>query len=95
MNSGVTLVECPNCASTRTLEPRNGMLRFPSHAKRKTRTSNTEQQWAMVLDVLKQTAVVTPRQQADLGHARQRGYGADFTLVLMYKEFHLMLNSAV
>lgn len=49
----------------------------------------------MVLDVLKQTAVVSPRQQADLGHARQRGYGADFALVLMYKDFHLMLNSAV
>ena len=45
--SGVKLVECPNCASTRTLSPRKGILRFPSHNKRKTRTPNTDQRWAM------------------------------------------------
>lgn len=45
--SGVKLVECPNCASTRTLSPRSGILRFPSHDKRKTRTPNTDQRWAM------------------------------------------------
>lgn len=32
---------------TRTLSPRNGVLRFPAHSKRKTRTSYTEQRWAM------------------------------------------------
>lgn len=47
LNSGVTLVECPDCASTRTLEPRNGAIRFPSHAKRKTQASNTAQRWVM------------------------------------------------
>src|SRR5216684_4313285 len=41
-----------------------------------------------LIDVLKQTAVVSPRQQADLEHARQREYPADFALALMYKDFH-------
>ena len=31
LESGIKLVECPNCASTRSLSPRNGALRFPSH----------------------------------------------------------------
>jgi len=44
----VALVECPDCARTRTLSPRNGVLRFPSHDKRKTTTPNTEQRWAMI-----------------------------------------------
>jgi len=43
--SGVALVECPNCACTRTLEPRGGVLRFKSHDKRKTTTPNTGQRW--------------------------------------------------
>jgi hypothetical protein len=47
LESGIKLVECPNCASTRTLSPRNGVLRFPSHDKRKTHTPNTGQRWAM------------------------------------------------
>jgi hypothetical protein len=45
--SGVSLVECPDCASTRTLEPHRGVLRFKSHDKRKTTTPNTGQRWAM------------------------------------------------
>ena len=44
--SGVTLVECPDCACTRTLEPHGGVLRFKSHNKRKTTTPNTERRWA-------------------------------------------------
>ena len=44
--SGVTLVECPDCACTRTLEPHGGVLRFKSHNKRKTTTPNTEPRWA-------------------------------------------------
>src|SRR5438876_2619340 len=44
--SGVTLVECPDCACTRTLEPHGGVLRFNSHNKRKTTTPNTERRWA-------------------------------------------------
>ena len=47
LDSGIQLVECPDCARTRTLFPRNGVLRFPAHSKRKTRTPNTEQRWAM------------------------------------------------
>ena len=47
-----------------------------------------------LINVLKQTAVVSPRQQADLEHARQREYGADFVLALMSKDFHLALNEA-
>jgi hypothetical protein len=47
LESGIKLVECPNCTSTRTLSPRNGVLRFPSHDQRKTRTPNTDQRWAM------------------------------------------------
>jgi len=47
LESGIKLVECPNCARTRLLELRNGVLRFPSHDKRKTRTPNTDERWAM------------------------------------------------
>src|SRR5205085_1050013 len=47
LESGIKLVECPNYASTRSLSPRNGVLRFPSHDKRKTHTPNTDQRWAM------------------------------------------------
>lgn len=46
-DSGIALVECPDCARTRTLSPRNGILRFPAHSKRKTRTPVTSQRWAM------------------------------------------------
>src|SRR5260370_40307325 len=47
LDSGIRLFECPDCACTRTLSPRNGVLLFTSHDKRKTRTPNTEQRWAM------------------------------------------------
>jgi len=46
--SGVALVECPNCACTRTLEPRGGVLRFKSHDKRKTQTRATSRRWARI-----------------------------------------------
>jgi hypothetical protein len=45
LDSGIRLVECPDCARTRSLSPRNGVLRFPSHDKRKTHTPNTEPRW--------------------------------------------------
>src|SRR5437016_5959981 len=48
LESGVKLVECPNCASTRSLSPRNGVLRFPSHDQRKTTTPVTSQRWARI-----------------------------------------------
>lgn len=44
--SAVDLVECPDCASTRTLEPHDEVLRFKSHDKRKTSTPHTGQRWA-------------------------------------------------
>ena len=47
-----------------------------------------------LIDVLEQTAVISPRQQADLEHTRRREYGADFALALMYKDFQLMLGEA-
>ena len=47
LESGIKLVECPDCLRTRSLEPHNGVLRFPSHEKRKTHTPNTDQRWAM------------------------------------------------
>lgn len=47
LESGIKLVECPNCASTRSLSLRSGVLRFPSHDKRKTHTPNTDRRWAM------------------------------------------------
>ena len=46
--SGVALVECPDCTSTCTLEPHGGVLRFRSHDKRKTHTPMTSQRWARI-----------------------------------------------
>jgi hypothetical protein len=47
LDSGIRLVECPNCARTRSLSPHKGVLRFPSHDKRKITTPNTGQRWAL------------------------------------------------
>jgi hypothetical protein len=44
--SGVALVECPDCGRTWTLSPRGGVLRFKSHDKRKTTTPVTGVRWA-------------------------------------------------
>jgi hypothetical protein len=46
LDSGISRVECPDCAAMRSLELRNDMLRFPSHDQRKTRPTQTEQRWA-------------------------------------------------
>jgi len=46
LDSGVLLVECPDCTSTSSLSPHNGILRFKSHNKRKTRNLTTEPRWA-------------------------------------------------
>ncbi len=46
-DSSTQLVECPDCGRTRTLSPSKGMLRFPSHEKRKTNTPNTGKRWTM------------------------------------------------
>ena len=45
-DSGVALVECPDCARLRSLSPRKGVLRFPSHDRRKLQTPVTGIRWA-------------------------------------------------
>jgi AAA domain len=45
-DSGVALVECPACARLRSLSPRKGVLRFPSHDRRKLQTPVTGIRWA-------------------------------------------------
>ncbi len=47
LDSAVLAVECPDCAAMRSLEPRRGVLRFPSHDQRKTRTLQTERRWTL------------------------------------------------
>lgn len=46
LESGVELVECPDCNALRTLEPHAGVLRFKSHDKRKTNAPHIGQRWA-------------------------------------------------
>jgi hypothetical protein len=46
LDSSVPLVECPDCTSTSSLSPHNGILRFKSHTRRKTRSLMTEPRWA-------------------------------------------------
>jgi hypothetical protein len=48
LDSGIRLVECPDCGATRSLEPHRGALRFSSHSSRKTRTSTTSRRWARI-----------------------------------------------
>jgi hypothetical protein len=45
-DSGVSLIECPDCGRTRSLTPHKGVLRFPSHNKRKMQTPVTGVRWA-------------------------------------------------
>jgi AAA domain len=45
-DSGVALVECPACARRRSLSPHQGVLRFPSHDRRKMQTAVTGVRWA-------------------------------------------------
>jgi hypothetical protein len=45
--SSTQLVECPDCGRTRTLSPSKGVIKFPSHEKRKTNTPNTGKRWAI------------------------------------------------
>jgi hypothetical protein len=44
-DSGVALVECPDCSRTRSLSPNKGVLRFPSHDRRKMQTPVTSRRW--------------------------------------------------
>jgi DNA transposition AAA+ family ATPase len=45
-DSGVALVECPDCSRMRSLSPHKGVLRFPSHDRRKMQTPVTGVRWA-------------------------------------------------
>ena len=45
-DSGVALVECPDCSRTRSLSEHKGVLRFPSHDRRKMQTPVTSKRWA-------------------------------------------------
>jgi len=49
---------------------------------------------ARLIEVLKQTTVISPRQKAALENAAQREYPANFPLPLMYKDFDLILHQA-
>ena len=45
LESGVSLVECPDCTSSSTLSPHKGILHFKPHKRRKTRSTSTEPRW--------------------------------------------------
>lgn len=48
----------------------------------------------MLLDVLEQTAVLTPGQKAKLANVEREHYPTQFALSLMHKDFHLILSEA-
>jgi AAA domain-containing protein len=45
-DSGIALVECPGCSRTRSLSEHKGVLRFPSHDRRKMQAPVTSKRWA-------------------------------------------------
>ena len=45
-DSGVALVECPDCSRTRSLSPVKGTLRFPPHEPRKIQTEVKGKRWS-------------------------------------------------
>ena len=45
LDSGVSLVECPDCTSNSALSPHKGILHFKPHKQRKTRSTSTEPRW--------------------------------------------------
>jgi len=46
LESGIERVECPDCQALRLIVPRNGVLRYPTPDKRKTRVPQKEPRWA-------------------------------------------------
>ncbi len=48
----------------------------------------------VLLDVLEQTAVLTPGQKAKLANVQREQYPTQFALSLMHKDFHLILSEA-
>jgi hypothetical protein len=47
-DSGIAVVECPDCSRTRSLSPIKGVLRFPPHEPRKIQTNVSGKRWAMI-----------------------------------------------
>jgi len=45
-DSGIAVMECPDCSRTRSLSPVKGVLRFLSHTRRKIQTPVTGRRWA-------------------------------------------------
>jgi hypothetical protein len=45
-DSGMSLVECPDCGRMRSLSPSKGVLRFKPHTRRKQQTPLTEKRWS-------------------------------------------------
>jgi hypothetical protein len=45
-DSGINLVECPDCGRMRSLSPVKGILRFKQHTRRKQQTPLTERRWS-------------------------------------------------
>jgi AAA domain len=45
-DSGINLVECPDCGRMRSLSPVKGILRFKSHTPRKQQTPQTSKRWS-------------------------------------------------
>ena len=45
-DSGINLVECPDCGRMRSLSPARGVLRFKPHTRRKQQTPLTEERWS-------------------------------------------------
>lgn len=45
LESGVFLVQCPDCTSTSALSPHKGILHFKPHKRRKRRSTSTEPRW--------------------------------------------------
>jgi hypothetical protein len=46
-DSGINLVQCPDCGRMRSLSPSKGVLRFKPHTRRKQQTPLTEKRWSV------------------------------------------------
>jgi hypothetical protein len=46
-DSGISLVECPDCGRMRSFSPNKGVLRFKPHTRRKQQTPLTEKRWSV------------------------------------------------
>jgi hypothetical protein len=45
-DSGINLVECPDCGRMRSLSPTKGVLRFKAHTRRKQQIPQTSKRWS-------------------------------------------------